>query len=126
MKPLLAILFVSLPLLGADTIDSVAGTGWRLVIDASAGELPALVRPVADALALKMMHIGTAAGALQERDGVLADWFKRHRCVAALVRPDHYVYGTAQRLEDIAPLLDSAASAGGYRFTAEPTTAFTS
>lgn len=107
-------------------MDSVAGTGWRLVIDASAGELPALARPVADALALKMMHIGTAAGALRERDGVLADWFKRHRCVAALVRPDHYVYGTARRLEDIAPLLDSAASAGGYRFTAEPTTAFTS
>ena len=27
MKPLLAILFISLPLLRADTIDSVAGTG---------------------------------------------------------------------------------------------------
>ena len=28
--------------------------------------------------------------------GVLADWFARHTCSAAIVRPDHYVYGVAQ------------------------------
>ena len=106
-------------------MDAVVGNGWRLVIDASAGELPALARPALDALALRVLRVGIAAGALPERDGVLAGWFKRHGCVAALVRPDHYVYGTAQRLNDIAPLLESAASAGGYRFMAEPTAAFT-
>jgi 3-(3-hydroxy-phenyl)propionate hydroxylase len=30
-----------------------------------------------------------------ELDGVLAGWFERHGCCAALVRPDHYVYGVA-------------------------------
>lgn len=26
----------------------------------------------------------------------LADWFEKHKCSAALVRPDHYVYGVAE------------------------------
>ena len=108
-------------------MDGVAGTGWRLVIDASASELqPASASPASDGLALRMLRVGRAVGALPERDGVLAGWFKRHRCMAALVRPDHYVYGTAQNLDDIAPLLVSAASAGSYRLAAEPTITFTS
>jgi 3-(3-hydroxy-phenyl)propionate hydroxylase len=36
------------------------------------------------------------AGALAESDGVVAGWFERNRCSAALVRPDHYVYGVAR------------------------------
>ena len=24
------------------------------------------------------------------------DWFERHQCAAAVVRPDHYVYGVAR------------------------------
>lgn len=28
--------------------------------------------------------------------GVVAEWFKRHTCAAAVVRPDHYVYGVAR------------------------------
>jgi 3-(3-hydroxy-phenyl)propionate hydroxylase len=30
-----------------------------------------------------------------EIDGVLAGWFQRNECRAAIVRPDHYVYGVA-------------------------------
>jgi 3-(3-hydroxy-phenyl)propionate hydroxylase len=30
-----------------------------------------------------------------ELDGVLARWFDRYGCRAAVVRPDHYVYGVA-------------------------------
>ena len=30
-----------------------------------------------------------------EEDGVLAAWFDRHGCQAAIVRPDHYVFGVA-------------------------------
>ena len=108
-------------------MDDVAGAGWRLVIDATAGEpQPALARPASDALELRVLRVGTAAGALPEQGGVLAGWFRRHGCVAALVRPDHYVYGTAQCLDEIAPLPQSAVGAGGYRSTTEPTTAFTS
>ena len=33
--------------------------------------------------------------AVAEEDGVLAAWFDRHGCRAAIVRPDHYVFGVA-------------------------------
>jgi 3-(3-hydroxy-phenyl)propionate hydroxylase len=32
---------------------------------------------------------------IAEEDGVLAAWFDRHGCRAAIVRPDHYVFGVA-------------------------------
>jgi 3-(3-hydroxy-phenyl)propionate hydroxylase len=32
---------------------------------------------------------------LAEEDGVLAAWFDRHGCRAAIVRPDHYIFGVA-------------------------------
>jgi 3-(3-hydroxy-phenyl)propionate hydroxylase len=35
------------------------------------------------------------SGDWQECDGIVDDWFARHACVAAIVRPDHYVYGVA-------------------------------
>ena len=93
------------------------------MIDAAAGELPALAGPAFDALALRVLRVGNATDALPERDGVLAGWFERQVCVAAPVRPDHYVHGVARSLDDIAPLLESAASVGNYRVTAEPTPA---
>jgi 3-(3-hydroxy-phenyl)propionate hydroxylase len=43
-----------------------------------------------------------------EAHAVLADWFDRNRCVAALVRPDHYVFGTARRMADVPGLLAQA------------------
>ena len=45
-----------------------------------------------------------APAAWQEEDGIAAAWFARHGAVAALVRPDHYVYGAASTFEEIAPL----------------------
>ena len=37
----------------------------------------------------------SARAALRETEGVVAAWMRRHRCHAALVRPDHYVFGVA-------------------------------
>lgn len=37
--------------------------------------------------------------ALREKDGVLSAWFDRHGAIAALVRPDHYVFGAAQNVQ---------------------------
>jgi hypothetical protein len=39
----------------------------------------------------------THSGALSviEVEGVVASWFQRHQCSAAIVRPDQYVFGVA-------------------------------
>jgi 3-(3-hydroxy-phenyl)propionate hydroxylase len=85
-------------------MDDVLGTGWRLLSTAPAarpfcgnGELPGLRSQNLDAL--------------DEADGVLAAWFDRHRCEAALVRPDHYVFGTAADAGAVPALVAEAASA---------------
>ena len=103
-------------------LDALAGTGWRLVVDASADKAwPGLDAQAAIRLPLCVVPVGgSRPQALHEQDGVLASWFKRHGCVAALVRPDHYVYGVAPTLEDIAPLLENAASAASYCLVPEP------
>jgi 3-(3-hydroxy-phenyl)propionate hydroxylase len=74
-------------------LDTLAEAGWRLVLAESACAWPLQsTLPVMQVLRVT----GTAqAGAWQETEGVLADWFARHRCCAAIVRPDHYVYAVA-------------------------------
>jgi hypothetical protein len=49
--------------------------------------------------------VGIGGKGLAERDGVVANWFDRHRCVAALVRPDHYVYTGLKSLDELRPVL---------------------
>jgi 3-(3-hydroxy-phenyl)propionate hydroxylase len=75
--------------------DDVAGSGWRLVL------APGVAAP--DAKALRVVSMGDAP--FSECDGVVAAWMRRHECVAALVRPDHYVYGVATDAKAVAPLL---------------------
>ena len=73
-------------------MDDVLGCGWRLVLapqaDSTALDLSAIALP-----ALQCVQLGH--GALIETEGVLARWFERHGVLAAIVRPDHYVYGVA-------------------------------
>jgi len=47
-----------------------------------------------------------APNALEETEEVLASWFERHGVIAALVRPDHYVFGTARNATELGDLLD--------------------
>jgi 3-(3-hydroxy-phenyl)propionate hydroxylase len=82
-------------------LDTVAGTGWRLVLDArNAPDLTAEMRAPLAQLGMRLIRVGspdTAVGhdVVPEEDGVLATWFDRHGCRAAIVRPDHYVFGVA-------------------------------
>ncbi len=72
-------------------MDAVAGAGWRLVLDGR----QSMVCAVDDGVSVVVVGpVSARPGDLVERDGVLADWFDRHGCVGALVRPDQYVYGT--------------------------------
>lgn len=83
---------------GGRLLDGVAGTGWRLVLDArTAPDLAPELSAELAGLNVQTIRIGTAEnpGVLVERDGVVADWFDRHACMTALVRPDHYVFGVA-------------------------------
>ena len=63
-------------------MDERHGQGWRLVRD---GCLP--VPPLPAGV--------TAIDIRDELDGVAAAWMRRHECHAALLRPDHYVFGSA-------------------------------
>ena len=87
---------------GRALLDSVCGTGWRIVFDTRiAVAADAVLLKQARELHLRIIYIGQfgdidpadATAAVAEESHVLADWFERHACVAAIVRPDHYVFG---------------------------------
>jgi 3-(3-hydroxy-phenyl)propionate hydroxylase len=88
---------------GQVLLDELAGTGWRIVTDMRTDELPAALPGLAASLGT-LVTLAPDAGAhaheqgwiaAAELDGVVAGWFDRHKCRAAVVRPDHYVYGVA-------------------------------
>jgi len=82
-------------------MDDVLGTGWRLI-----------ARDGAPAIEPVWPHLrATSLPELHEADGVLAAWFERHRCTAALVRPDQYVFGTATDAVGMAGLITQARAA---------------
>ncbi len=84
-------------------MDALLGGGWRLVLrDAKPAAAPTAAPPGLRSLALPT---------LQEADGVLAAWFDRHQCLAALVRPDHYVFGTVDQTAAVPTLLAEAQAA---------------
>ncbi len=101
-------------------LDAITGSGWRLVRwlgAASNDDADALFESSKAALRLQLRTVRIvnalcgepATNALCEADGVLERWFAQHQCVAALVRPDHYVYAVAPTQADILPMLQAAA-----------------
>ena len=74
-------------------LDDIAGAGWRLVLDEAA--LGWTFQPRQE---IRIIRFGSVprAECFQERDNVVQQWFIEHRCKAAIVRPDHYVYALAQ------------------------------
>jgi 3-(3-hydroxy-phenyl)propionate hydroxylase len=88
---------------GRRLLDSAMGTGWRLVLDArNALDMSPDVSADLTRLDMRLIRVCSADAADQtdhdvvaEEDGVLAAWFDRHGCRAAVVRPDHYVFGVA-------------------------------
>lgn len=90
-------------------LDKLTGAGWRLILDGrrvAGAEVEALRREDGE-LAVYAVGPGEMADedVLQEQDGVLAGWFDRYGAVAALVRPDHYVFGAVAALDALQPLL---------------------
>jgi 3-(3-hydroxy-phenyl)propionate hydroxylase len=102
---------------GRKLLDTVAGTGWRLIVDGRVLiHSPQTVRQKAEDLGLHVITVGslssassdqgsTAHDAVIELDDVLARWFDIHECRATIVRPDHYVFGTASDEESLVELM---------------------
>ncbi len=79
----------------AALMDQRFGYGWRLVTDNS-------LETAVTHDALMAIRLGND---ITENDGVTALWMKKHHCHAALVRPDHYVFGTAATSAELDELL---------------------
>lgn len=89
-------------------MDDVLGCGWRLVLDRHAD---AALRQQARVLArpgLTVVQLGMPD--FTEAEGVLARWFERQGCSAALVRPDHYVYGVASSAQELSDQFSALAA----------------
>ena len=91
---------------GRHLLDDVVGGGWRLFV---AGEAEAARDAVAG---LAPLDVSVVAVAEVADDGTLSGWLARHGVVAALVRPDFYVFGTA--IGSIVALVEAAREALGF------------
>ncbi|HSV80557.1 MAG TPA: bifunctional 3-(3-hydroxy-phenyl)propionate/3-hydroxycinnamic acid hydroxylase [Ramlibacter sp.] len=90
-------------------MDAVAGNGWRLALAEGTSVPP-------EAAAWPGLRV-VSFDAVSETEGVAAAWFGRHGCVAALVRPDNYVWGVAVDEVAAGALIEEAAAALGGRAT---------
>ncbi|MGV1866315.1 MULTISPECIES: bifunctional 3-(3-hydroxy-phenyl)propionate/3-hydroxycinnamic acid hydroxylase [Rhizobium] len=86
-------------------LDKLTGAGWRLIVDGRAGDIdPNTLERREISVAQVGRRNGGASSTdkgLVEKDGVMAAWFDSHKCSAVLVRPDHYVFGTAKSADEI-------------------------
>lgn len=91
-------------------LDDIAGIGLRLVLaEGVNGDEVAALAPVRESGARVIQVRGASGGAdgrspadgVAETDGIVAAWFARHGACAALVRPDHYVFGVAATVGEI-------------------------
>lgn len=89
-------------------LDEVIGVGWGVFIDGQrddARALLALCLDNPDVSAAAVAPAGAGGDNLEETERVLAGWFDRHGIAAAIVRPDHYVFGTARNVAELRDLL---------------------
>jgi 3-(3-hydroxy-phenyl)propionate hydroxylase len=102
---------------GRKLLDAVVGAGWRLVVDGRhSPDIALTTQTKAEDLGLHVIKVGSSSDASSgadrnahdaviELDDVLARWFDAHGCHAAIVRPDHYVFGTASDEESLSELM---------------------
>jgi 3-(3-hydroxy-phenyl)propionate hydroxylase len=102
---------------GRKLLDAAVGVGWRLVVDGRHSlDISLTTRKKAEDLGLQFINVSpstdassgadrNAHDAVIELDDVLARWFDAHGCHAAIVRPDHYVFGTASDEESLSELM---------------------
>jgi 2-polyprenyl-6-methoxyphenol hydroxylase-like FAD-dependent oxidoreductase len=96
---------------GEGLFDDVVGQGPCIVArDGALAGLDSRRREEWAAIGGRMASIGDD---LADTDGTYAAWFDEHGCEAAVVRPDWYLFGTADRGERLAELVDATLAALG-------------
>ena len=85
---------------GRVRLDRLSGAGWRIVTD-DARMASAAPVAIARQLRLRTVEVGEGPTAFHESGGVIASWFDRHDCRAAIVRPDHYVHAVAATPDEL-------------------------
>jgi 3-(3-hydroxy-phenyl)propionate hydroxylase len=88
---------------GEQLLDEIAVHGWLIVLDGRRVSSADVEESWMNRKSwIKPLTIG--GDGLRECDGIMAKWFDQHRCTAAIVRPDHYVYGIAATVAEISRL----------------------
>jgi 3-(3-hydroxy-phenyl)propionate hydroxylase len=96
---------------GRQLLDAACGIGWRLVVDGGSSlAASAAIDDQTRHLGLRVIRIGAVEGMAMEEDAVVARWFGRHECAAAIVRPDHYVFGVTTDAPSTAAMLSELSS----------------
>ena len=88
---------------GAQRMDDLGGRGWRVVLDQ--GAAVELGSAATGLTSVKVVAIGSHG--CEDADGITHNWFARHACSAAIVRPDHYVYGVAASPDQLSSQLQT-------------------
>lgn len=89
---------------GRVRLDQLAGVDWRLVLASNATD-PLRVRACAAGGNSELTLVDLADQTFAEDEGVLAGWMQRHQTQAALVRPDHYVFGVSSSASELSAQL---------------------
>ena len=90
--------------------DDFVGPGW-CILACEPNVLDALTASYRDAWKaiggrIAAVTIPQSDGALEDVDGTYRSWFAAHACSVAVIRPDWYLYGTAQNGRELTALLD--------------------
>jgi len=80
-------------------MDDVYPAGWKLVFSAQEDEAALNASQQHNFKHLQVLKLGSPE--LTEAEGVLAQWFEKHAVIAAIVRPDHYIYGVCPTSQDV-------------------------
>jgi 3-(3-hydroxy-phenyl)propionate hydroxylase len=86
-------------------MDEIFPAGWKVIFSKEAGADCLLAAADHHLPHLQVAQLGV--GQLVELENVLANWFSKHAVVAAIVRPDHYIYGVCADLKDVTQRLEA-------------------
>lgn len=104
-----------------DRLDDLLGPGWRII---SRHPVPGTLfngrqSRLLSSLAVEFAHVSRGAGAqYADVDGDYDLWYRQTGRKCFLLRPDHYVFGSASTVQDLPGLIDELAdvlSANGWR-----------